>query len=1018
MFLRWVFIFIFCCLPAFCLNSSSKERIETSTLSPTSNFGKDQFKPETIALLNQLLQGPNSSSTYEMLRSILLKGQGPKTAHKDGKEFSYIPFEYEGQKYFFISAKENYDHFQSIPSVYYEDTPDGFHMILESKVYLTALREKKLVIPQAAQNTNNVKRIVCSPVFGLNTVGIENLSFSIRRPNDTEENVKHKLFWENLFLKNSVKNCLIQLQNNLNTESISLVESVIPKVTEYISKSGQEINSGSVLIRFLTEQALSLREKNPEVTEQLIGFTTYYSEQYLFHSVNKDSVEQQKQLVLEAQKQFETLLTDEINNAASRDQKDICNAHLLLLKDQGTLSKIITMIEKNNIRGAYAIYFIYQDVIDKFKAFADPGFQKLSADMESIRRRWIEQVEEIMKQKNLKPLTNKTDELEKYYKTLTELFKQYPESQYPLEASFIKELLIAGYKLEDESQQLSWENMMKWLSSFFNVNSNLTKFGRYGAHGVLTYLGKKLIKEKKAHYSERKIKNLEQVLEVALTHLMKKDILYKEIPTAANPVMKLEGILDYEQYQRYVKEMPHLSGFISTKGVTAHYAVLAREDNIPVIQLSKEQFQEIQPNSLIAMDTSGSDALIYLNPAPWTLKNLHRKNILLNIKKEILKEWTKQEIIVEGRPVTVECTYDPKFNEDDLKKHHISMKTTNTANIGLVRTEGLYEKEILPSEDFMISFYSDLLKEASGTVTIRTFDHQPASDKKLKSIVKTYPTLENDETSGMDFYKTEFGRPLLKTQLRALYTAGYARKDNKALKILIPMVETHEDINFLQSLQNEVIAEISNQIALENPRLRYSDIHNTLNVIPFGFMVETDTAVVNIEEIIQAADFINIGLNDLYSSVLAIDRVSGQGSSEYKIKLKQLEFSVVKRFENILEAADKSGKTVCFCGENASMPELLAYVVHKAPSLNKTEIHLSMTTNQIAETKSVLHLLDSGELHSQFESLEPGMHERVHDAIAPTINNISSQAEEIAKKMLEANPESGNQYADPFLMAA
>ena len=1020
MFLKWFFIFILCILPHLSVNAGARQKSDTACLSPESIMGKEKFSPETIALLNQLLDGPNSSSTYELLRSIMLRGSGPKIAHKNGKEYSYISFEHEGKKYFFISARENpFDHPELIPSVY-EDSTNGIHLILESDVYITAIKERKIVIAQAAQNTNNVKRIVYSPVFGLNTVGIENLSFSIRRPNDTEETMQQKLFWENLFLKNSVKNCLIHLEKNMSVETSALVEEILLKVSDYISKTGQEINSGSVLIRFLMEKALSLKEKNPGVCAQLKKFATFYSEQYLFHRVGKESIEQQKELLITARNQFEKILTDEINNAPSKDQKDIINTHLLILNDPGSNEKIMTMIETNNLRAAYAIYFVFQEKIDLFKKLTDPGFQKLAADLESVRRRWIEQIEDTMKQKGLNPLINKTDEIAKFYETITELFNLYPPNNFPLESAFLKELLLAGYTLEDKTQQINWENIVKWVGSFFSVDANLIEFGKDGAKGVMKNLAQKIITEKKAsmNFNKKDIQKMENLLETALNHLMKKDVLYKEMPSSANPVMKLEGILDYEQYQRYVKEIPHLSGFIATSGVTAHYAVLAREDNIPVVQVSKEQFQELKSNSFIALDTSGTDAEIYINPAPWTLKKLHEKNILLNMKKEILQEWTKKEIVVEGRPVSVECTYDPKFDQDDLKKHHSNMKTTNTANIGLVRTEGLYENDSLPTEEFMTSFYTDLLKEAEGKVTIRTFDHQPASDKKLKSIVKTYPSLEGDETSGMDFYKTEIGRAILKTQLRALYSAGYTAKEKKSLKILIPMVETHEDINFLESLQKEVITEIAGKISAQNPKLRYSAIHKTLNEIPFGFMVETDTAVINIEEILETADFINIGLNDLYSSVLAINRVGSDASPEFKAKLKQLEASVVSRFENILEEADRAGKSVCFCGENASMPELLAYVVHKAPQLKNTEIHLSMTTNQIAETKSVLHLLDPKELHAQFTTLEPGLHERVRAAIAPTINNISQQAEEIAQKMLEANPESGHKYADPFLMAA
>jgi phosphoenolpyruvate-protein kinase (PTS system EI component) len=92
---------------------------------------------------------------------------------------------------------------------------------------------------------------------------------------------------------------------------------------------------------------------------------------------------------------------------------------------------------------------------------------------------------------------------------------------------------------------------------------------------------------------------------------------------------------------------------------------------------------------------------------------------------------------------------------------------------------------------------------------------------------------------------------------------------------------------------------------------------------PIGAMVETPAAAFDIEGILQIADFVCIGTNDLAHSILAMDRGT-QGSPEV---LSFLHPSVLRATDHVVRAAVSSGIAVSVCGEAASDPEVACLLV-------------------------------------------------------------------------------------------
>ncbi len=106
-------------------------------------------------------------------------------------------------------------------------------------------------------------------------------------------------------------------------------------------------------------------------------------------------------------------------------------------------------------------------------------------------------------------------------------------------------------------------------------------------------------------------------------------------------------------------------------------------------------------------------------------------------------------------------------------------------------------------------------------------------------------------------------------------------------------------------------------------------------------MVETPAAAFDIEGILQIADFVCIGTNDLAHSILAMDR----GSQGHPEVLSFLHPSVLRATEQVVRAAVNQGVAVAVCGEAASDPAVACLLVGKGVRA------LSMNPFQVASVR-------------------------------------------------------------------
>ncbi|MEV0715854.1 putative PEP-binding protein [Asanoa sp. NPDC050611] len=134
-------------------------------------------------------------------------------------------------------------------------------------------------------------------------------------------------------------------------------------------------------------------------------------------------------------------------------------------------------------------------------------------------------------------------------------------------------------------------------------------------------------------------------------------------------------------------------------------------------------------------------------------------------------------------------------------------------------------------------------------------------------------------------------------------------------------------------------------------------------VPPIGAMVETVSAVREIDAVCQASDFISIGSNDLTSEVLDLDRVDPRARTELAAHPR-----VLALIGRVVEAAVAAGlPPLTVCGDAGSHPTTLPLL------LGAGVRSVSVAVARIDETRWRLRRLDTGQCRAVFtEALRQG----------------------------------------------
>jgi phosphoenolpyruvate-protein phosphotransferase (PTS system enzyme I) len=274
-----------------------------------------------------------------------------------------------------------------------------------------------------------------------------------------------------------------------------------------------------------------------------------------------------------------------------------------------------------------------------------------------------------------------------------------------------------------------------------------------------------------------------------------------------------------------------------------HTAILAKALGIPLV-VGIDISQITQGDPLLV---DGHDGRVIVNPAPQTVILAEKQIQLLehNRRKKSLSDRAPRTR--DGVEVTLAATLDLASQKNEILR-------LRPQGLGLYRTEWMYLRNGEPvSEDAQFEVYSDVLRTFSpNPVALRVLDLGADKISQVMAGAGPNPAMGIRGIKLLLKQKDDLLIPQIRAMLRAS-VFGEAR-------ILIPMVNDATEVRIVRSIIEE-----------QRKSLEAAGI-NTDPSIKIGSMLETPAAVLGAYRIMQAVDFLNVGMNDLTQYTLAIDR--------------------------------------------------------------------------------------------------------------------------------------------------
>ncbi len=230
------------------------------------------------------------------------------------------------------------------------------------------------------------------------------------------------------------------------------------------------------------------------------------------------------------------------------------------------------------------------------------------------------------------------------------------------------------------------------------------------------------------------------------------------------------------------------------------------------------------------------------------------------------------------------------------------------AGVGLYRTEVLFMEQIedFPSEQQQYETYKALFDTCrpDQIVTVRTADI--GGDKTLP-----YFPLGPQENPFLGVRANRVYREhpeIFIAQMRAILRAA---ADSTGLRIMYPMIGSHEDLLIIGRLLAEAVR------SLRARRQAHQDQFQQ------GIMVEVPSAAWNVEELLAVVDFASVGTNDLLQYFFAVGRDDANLSQSFRAQ----DPVALRMLKRLVDAANRAGKPLSICGEIAADPQLVPLLI-------------------------------------------------------------------------------------------
>ncbi|MDR1124413.1 MAG: phosphoenolpyruvate--protein phosphotransferase [Elusimicrobiota bacterium] len=361
-------------------------------------------------------------------------------------------------------------------------------------------------------------------------------------------------------------------------------------------------------------------------------------------------------------------------------------------------------------------------------------------------------------------------------------------------------------------------------------------------------------------------------------------------------------------------------------GKTSHTAILAQSMQMPAVVGLSNAAAQIRTGDILILD--GQSGALIINPDASTLETYKKQQGEFARAERSLKDISNlPNITKDGHKVLLYINYDPRRDNKEWDTFH-------SEGLGLLRTEFIFmDRPEPPPEEEQFAVYKKAVQRfGARPVTIRLAD---LGGDKAAGFGLARAEEEDNPFMGCRGIRFFLKYPeLMKTQMRAIIRA--ASVSHGQVNLMVPMVSGAGELAAVREVFGGVLAD-----------MRAKGVQPALP-IKIGAMIEVPSAALTMDAVLPEADFVSIGTNDLIQYILAVDRVNQEVADLYD----PYHPAVLRTINFVVQAARKKGRPVSICGEMASDPEMVPFLVGVGVDI------LSVTPRMFLRIKNTLRNLN------------------------------------------------------------
>ncbi|MDE0702088.1 MAG: phosphoenolpyruvate--protein phosphotransferase [Rhodospirillaceae bacterium] len=374
-----------------------------------------------------------------------------------------------------------------------------------------------------------------------------------------------------------------------------------------------------------------------------------------------------------------------------------------------------------------------------------------------------------------------------------------------------------------------------------------------------------------------------------------------------------------------------LCGIVLEEGSpSAHVAIMARAMDIPVVGRVAGCLGRVEAGDPVILDAD--NAQVFVRPTE-NVRTLFETGVRDRAERRALYAALHdvEPVSRDGVRISLNQNAGLLVELNDFSAHGVD-------GVGLYRTEiPFMVRQSFPDVGEQAEIYMRVLAAAEGApVVFRTLDI--GGDKALP-----YLREPKDDNPAMGWRAIRIGldRPaILRHQLRAMIraTAG------QSLNLMFPMISDLAEFETARGLVD---------MELDRARAGGSLLPEKLSV---GVMLEVPALVWQLPALVERADFVSLGSNDLLQFMFASDRGNPRLSGRYD-PLSPAFLAMVRQIvEHCRAARSGTGVPLTVCGEMAGVP------LEAMTLIGLGVRRLSMSAAAIGPVKAMVRSLDVGRL--------------------------------------------------------